>query len=216
MAILHWTDTYCSEAMMTVKTDDDIFLNTYILANILSVVLINKTISQSKLECNYADSSAIIYGHQIRKAKVIRSSNGPTSELTRYIVTNDEYPCTYYPNYMSGFGYIINRNARTKLLCTFFRDKKPFDISDVYVTGILPEYIDIQRKHLGLMINYHSSDTCEEFFSQNDPDTYACASSLHYTTKQTNVFERFNTYWQRINENRFLYIRRSFNYLIKN
>jgi hypothetical protein len=215
MAILHWTDTYCSEAMMTVKTDDDIFLNIYLLANIINTLVNNMTTPQSKLKCDYSDPSAVIYGHQIRKAIVVRDSNDAMAEKTRYIVTNDEYPCKYYPNYMSGFGYIVNRNARSKLLCTFFRDKKPLDISDVYVTGILPAYMDIRLKHLGVSISYQSSDDCEHFFSQYDSDTYACASSLHYTTEKINVFERFNAYWQRIYQNRFLYIKRNFISLIK-
>jgi hypothetical protein len=214
MAILHWTDKYCPEAIMTVKTDDDIFLNTYLLANIINTILLNTTIKQSKIKCNPSDdSSAVIYGIRIPYAEVVRHSNDPILEGIRYIVTNDEYPCKYYPNYMSGFGYIINSNARSKLLCTFFRDQNPFHLSDVYVTGILPEYIGIKRKHLGLTISYRSTDDCEEFFSQSDPHAYACASSLHYNNKQTNTFERFNTYWKRIYENRLLFINRSFRQL---
>jgi hypothetical protein len=215
MAILHWTNTYCPEAMITVKTDDDIFLNIYLLGNIINTILVNMTIHQSKIQCSSSDSSGIIYGIRIPNARVVRHSHDPILEGARYIVTDDEYPCSYYPHYMSGFGYIINSNARSKLLCIFFRDKNPFHMSDVYVTGILPEYIGIERKHLGLVISYRSSDDCENFFSQNDPDSYACASSLHYNNKQINVFERFNIYSQRIYENRFLYIDRHFGHLLK-
>ncbi|CAF4895775.1 unnamed protein product, partial [Rotaria socialis] len=215
MAMLHWTDTYCSEAILTVKTDDDIFLNTYLLASLVNAILKNTTIDESKLECNYSDSSAIIYGYELLYAKVVRYSNDPVLEGTRYIVTKDEYPCVHYPTYMSGFSYIVNRPARSKLLCTFFRDKKPLHMSDVYVTGIIPEYIGIERKHFGLAINYRSSDDCEHFFKQNDADSYACASSLHYNKKQIDIFERFHTYWQHVDKNRFLYINRKFNHMHK-
>ncbi len=215
MAILHWTDRFCPEVLFTIKTDDDIFLNTYLLANIINTLLSNTTINQSKQKCSSSNPSGIIYGILILQAKVVRHSHDPILEGTRYIVTNDEYPCQYYPNYMSGFGYIVNSNARSNLLCTFFRDQNPFHMSDVYVTGILPEYLGIERKHLGLIISYRSSDDCEKFFQQNDPDTYACASSLHYDDKRINVFERFHTYGQRIYENRFLYIDRRFFPLIK-
>jgi len=215
MAILHWTDKYCPEAMMTVKTDDDIFLNTYLLANVINALVFNTTTKQSQVKCSSSDSSAMIYGIRITNAEVVRHANDPILEGVRYIVTDNEYPCRYYPDYMSGFGYIVNSNARSKLLCAFFRDQNPFHLSDAYVTGILPEYIGIKRRHLGLIISYRSTDDCAEFFSQNDPDTYACASSLHYNNKKTNVFERFYTYWQRIYENRFLYIDRSFPHLTK-
>jgi hypothetical protein len=215
MSILHWTDTFCPKTMMTIKTDDDIFLNTYLLANIIHAILVNMTNYQTNVKCSSSNPSGIIYGIKMPKARVVRHSSDPILEGARYIVTNDEYPCMYYPDYMSGFGYITDSDARSKLLCTFFRDKNPFHMSDVYVTGILPEYLGIERKHLGLIISYRSSDDCEKFFSQNDPDTYACASSLHYNQKQINAFERFNTYWERIYENRFLYLDRPFDRLIK-
>lgn len=210
MAMLYWTDQYCPKVMMTVKTDDDIFLNTYLLANLLDTIIKNTTIDQSKLECNHSDSSGAIYGFKIRDAKVVRHSNDPILEGTRYIVTEDEYPCVNYPAYMSGFSYIVNRNARSKILCTFLRDKKSFPMSDVYVTGIIPEYVGIQRKHFGFLISYRSGDDCEKFFSYKDADRYACASSSHYSNKQIDIFARFNAYWQCIYENRFLYINRKF------
>ncbi|CAF0911595.1 unnamed protein product [Adineta steineri] len=189
MAILHWTDKYCSEAMTTVKTDDDIFLNTYLLANIINTIRINTTIDKTKLQCNYSDTSAIIHGNLFKQAPVVRYSSDSIQEGTRYITTNTEYPCNYYPDYMSGFGYIVNRNARSKLLCTFFRDKLPFHMSDVYVTGIIPEYVDIKRQDLNLLISYRSDDDCEKFFKERNPNSYACASSLHYNQKQMNIFE---------------------------
>ncbi|CAF1250678.1 unnamed protein product [Rotaria sordida] len=94
--------------MMPIKTDDDIFLNTYLLVNIIDIALMNMANNQLKLEYNYSDTSAIIYAN------------------TCYIVTDDEYPCKNYPLYMSGFGYIVNHNARLKLLCTFFELKNFF------------------------------------------------------------------------------------------
>jgi hypothetical protein len=215
IAILDWTERFCSEVLFTIKTDDDIFLNTYLLVNIINTLLPNTTINRSKDKCSSSSPPGIIYGVLIQQAKVVRDSKDPILEGTRYIVTNHEYPCVYYPNYMSGFGYIVNANARSNILCAFYRNKNPFHMSDVYVTGILPEYLGIERKHLGLIISYRSSDDCEKFFQQNDPDTYACASSLHYDNQRVNVFERFNTYWQRIYENRFLYIDRGFSSLIK-
>jgi hypothetical protein len=139
MSILHWTETYCSQAMVTLKTDDDIFLNTFLLAHVLNRILANMTVQQSKKECKYADSydpSATIYGIEIHDAKVVRDSNDPTLDGLRYIVTDEEYPCSYYPNYMSGFGYIVNQNARLKLLCAFFRSEKSFHIIRIITTWI--------------------------------------------------------------------------------
>lgn len=216
MAMLHWTETYCSEAMFTVKTDDDIFLNSYLLVNIINSMLVNMTsVSPTKLECNYEDPSALIYGIRIGRAIVIRNSQNSWPEATRYIVTDDEFPCKIYPPYLSGFGYIVNRNARSMLVCAFFRHQNIFHMSDVYITGILAEYLGIRRKHLGVLMQFRADSGCENFFKQNDPDTYACASELHHTNKDIDVFERFHTYWQRLNEKKFLYINRNFESLLR-
>ena len=210
MAILYWTETYCPNAKITVKTDDDVFLNTYLLANVLNSLLANMTSDLSRQTCDSEDTSGRIYGILIMNALVVRLSTDPVLEANRYIVTDDEYPCKYYPHYMSGFGYLVDYRARSKLLCGFFRDPKPFFMSDVYVTGVLPDYLGIERQHLGLLISYRSTDDCEQFFRQTDPDSFACASSLHYSTSKVNIFERFNAYWQRIHEHRLLYIQRKF------
>lgn len=196
MAILHWTETYCSKALFTIKTDDDIFLNIFLLANVLNRLISNITI----------DSFAVIYGTKILHAQVVRHSNDPRSAEARYITTDDEYPCRYYPDYMSGFGYMITRNARAKLLWAFFRAEKLFHLSDVYVTGILPEYMDIPRKHLRLQMSSQDIDDCDSFFQLDN--AFACASGLHYekdsasSIKDVYVFERFNVYWKHVYDNR--------------
>ncbi|CAF1209476.1 unnamed protein product [Rotaria sordida] len=94
--------------------------------NIIDIALMNMANNQLKLEYNYSDTSAIIYGIEIRNAYVVRNSNDQYLVNTCYIVTDDEYPCKNYPLYMSGFGYIVNYNARLKLLCTFFELKNFF------------------------------------------------------------------------------------------
>lgn len=207
MAILHWTETFCPQAKLTIKTDDDVFLNTYLLTNAIDTILKNITDDQPIRHCQYSHPAGQIYGIRISKAHVVRSSSDPIAEGNRYIATYDEYPCKFYPDYMSGFGYLVTRQARALLLCSFFRDSKPFFMSDVYVTGILPEYLNISRRSLGLVISYLSTDDCETFFSQTSADHFACASSSHYGTSQASIFQRFNVYWKLIDAHRNLYLR---------
>ncbi len=205
MAILHWTETYCSNALFTMKTDDDVFPNVFLLANALNYLIANRTIQ----------SLAMIYGTKIWHAPVLRRPKDSKSEDARYVTTDDEYPCRYYPDYMSGFGYLVTRDARTKLLYAFFRVKKLFHLSDVYVTGILAEYMNIPRENLRLKMSSQDNDDCDLFFQFDN--AFACASALHYRQTPTSslndadVFERFHIYWKRIYKNRF----RSMRHLIK-
>jgi len=215
MAILHWTNEFCSDALLTIKTDDDIFLNIYLLANIVQTLQTNLTINSEKSQCLASNPSGSIYGIRINEAIVIRNLDTKISESKRYIVTDDEYPCIHYPDYMSGFGYLVDSYARQKLLCAFMRDPRPFHMSDVYVTGVLPEYLNIRRKNLGLTISYSSADDCEDFLRRDPATQYACASGLHYKKGETNIFELFYIYWQRIQENRNKYLHRKFFYLFK-
>ncbi|CAF4263435.1 unnamed protein product, partial [Rotaria sp. Silwood2] len=212
MAILHWTEEYCSQALMTIKTDDDIFLNIFLLANLLNNITSNMMINRSQTECKYIqnfDSSAIIYGVKFKDAPVIRHTSDLKLDRARYIITDDEYPCTYYPDYMSGFGYIINQNARLKLLCAFFRLEKLFPMSDAYVTGVLPEYMNIKRQSLHFKINFETTNNCDLFFHKIK--AYACASSLHYRNDESSslididIFQTFNIYWKRVYSNRWIY-----------
>ncbi|UJR30864.1 hypothetical protein I4U23_018379 [Adineta vaga] len=216
MAILHWTSTYCPETLTTVKTDDDIFLNIFLLANIINTIVSSNVTNRLTSTCDASDTSAMIYGVSLKDAKVVRHASDPILEGSRYIVTRSEYPCRYYPYYMSGFGYIVNRPARSKLLCTFLRDKQPFHLSDVYVTGILPEYVGIERLNLGVFISYRSNDDCGEYFKEHNPSRYACASTIHYNNQKRNIFDQYNRYWQQIYENRRIYLERIFKLSEKN
>ena len=210
MAILHWTETYCPQALLTVKTDDDIFLNIYALALAFNSILRNVTDQPLATRCQDAgspDPSAAIYGIKIRNARVIRNSNDPGLEGSRYIVTNDEYPCRRYPDYVSGFGYIVSRPARLKLLCVFMRLEKSFHMSDVYITGVLAEYLGLTRKHLPFQISSRATDNnCASFFE--DPGAFVCASSSHYEVKSSvdgNPFQHFSLYWSQVNRNHHFY-----------
>lgn len=212
MAILHWTETYCPQALLTVKTDDDVFLNIYALALAFNNILTNVTDQPPARQCEDAaspDPSAAIYGVKIRNARVVRNSIDPDLEGSRYIVTNDEYPCRHYPDYVSGFGYIVTRAARLKLLCVFMRVEKSFHMSDVYITGVLAEYLRLTRQHLPFAISSRAADNnCASFFEE--PGAFLCASSSHYELKSSvdrNPFQYFSLYWSQVNRNHHFYVR---------
>ena len=201
MAILHWTEIFCPEVPLTMKTDDDIFLNIFLLANVLNEIFRqfprrNSTDFQCR-ETKLNDKSALMFGIRIEQAIVTRSNHDSSSATARYIVTEDEYPCQVYPHYLSGFGYLVNRQARRNLLCVFFRSERIFPISNVYVTGILAEFLGIGRRALPLMINSRVEDDCQTFFT--DSRAFACVSSSHHSQKSSNnnvnLFELFNSYW---------------------
>ncbi|CAF1547051.1 unnamed protein product [Adineta ricciae] len=83
-----------------------------------------------------------LYGNKHYRPTVFRQANDPVG--ARYVITTDEYPCPTYPDFLFGFGYLIPEKARDALLYTSYQDPNvPFRISDVYMTGILPDYLSL-------------------------------------------------------------------------
>ena len=203
VAILHWTETFCPNVQLTMKTDDDVFLNIFLLVNVLKT-LVDKSVKINSTEsrCNetkFNDRTAMMFGVRIQDALVVRSNFDSSPATARYIVTDDEFPCEFYPNYLSGFGYLINAEARRNLLCIFFRSETFFPLSDVYLTGILGEYLGIRRRALALRIASRAEDDCRTFFK--DPAAFACVSSSHHSSKENvDIFDIFNSYWTVIND----------------
>ncbi|CAF1272113.1 unnamed protein product [Rotaria sordida] len=186
LSLFEWSFRYCRTAKFLFKTDDDVFINLILLLKFISP-LIKQPINNS-----FLISDMHIYGYKHKNARVFRHSKNLVSG--RYIVTHDEYPCERYPTFLSGFGYLISKKARDAILYTAYQDLEPFRISDVYLTGIIPDYLSIPRQPLSdYKIEFIKS--CDHFFRHSK--AFACADSIHHGNT-SDTFDKFNQYWQLI------------------
>lgn len=127
MAILEWSFRYCRQAKFLFKTDDDIFINLISLLKFVSPRL-NKTENNS-----FLISEMTMYGYKHYRPGVFRQASDPVG--SRYVITLDEFPCSHYPDFLSGFGYLIPKKGRDAIVYAAYRNPdKPFRISDVYFT----------------------------------------------------------------------------------
>jgi len=127
LSLFEWSFRYCRTAKFLFKTDDDIFINLVLLLKFISP-LINKATNNS-----FRISDMSIYGYKHYNPTVFRQANDPVG--ARYVVTVDEFPCGNYPDFLSGFGYLMPKKARDALIYAAYRDPDtPFRISDVYLT----------------------------------------------------------------------------------
>lgn len=126
LALLEWSFRYCRTGKYIFKTDDDVFINVKLLFKFIL------SLTQQQNNKSFLISDMNIYGYQHINALVYRQSADPVG--TRYVVTLDEYPCELYPTFLSGFGYLIPKNARDAILYAAYQDVEPFRISDVYFT----------------------------------------------------------------------------------
>lgn len=123
---LKWAIKRCAHAKFIIKIDDDSVYDIFRLYNYLKKEE-GKSLAREKL---------FLAGYLFKHQKPIRR------EADKHFVSQDEYPGTEFPTYLSGWLYITNaRTARS--LIQEAPGKKFFWIDDTYVTGILAEDLPI-------------------------------------------------------------------------
>ena len=129
LSLFEWSFRYCRTAKFLFKTDDDVFINLILLLKFLSPLI------EIKFNRSFRLSDMSIYGYRHYNPIVLRQAVDLIS--ARYVVTVDEFPCTNYPDYLAGFGYLVPKEARDALVYAAYQDPDwPFRISDVYLTYI--------------------------------------------------------------------------------
>lgn len=126
---LRWVSQHCKTTSFVVKTDDDVLLHPYKLVNVLT----GKMNRHDHIIQNNA-----IYCYVAMNVSAIRD------ERSKYYVTKEEYPHLKYPTYCLGYAYITTPSV-VKQLYQLSVQTPFFWIDDVFVTGILAEFLNITR-----------------------------------------------------------------------
>ncbi len=123
---LQWAVSFCREAVFIGKVDDDVFLNVFLLRDLI------------KEKTSEFDVSAtpIVIGRPNQLYKVLRSAGN------KWMLNHDEFSPEIYPDYASGLTYYVNRAYALKTL-KMTRNQTLLKIEDVYVTGVLREIIGV-------------------------------------------------------------------------
>lgn len=118
-----WALRYCTEAKFILKTDDDVFVDSFQL-----VKYVDSLINHDK----------IIVGH------VNYNSLPQRTEGSKWFVSQQEYSKEFYPDYCMGMGFIMSFDV-VKLLYEASIRLPYFWVEDVYVTGILREEVQYRE-----------------------------------------------------------------------
>jgi len=203
LAILDWSSKYCSRARFILKMDDSVFLNPFLIIKFINENENDRFNLELKREldiytgCSRLDARLpLLYGFTHSNEHVLRDKFHNNKQLENFLVTKDEYPCEIYPNYLNDHVYLISNDARDLILCTFYRQSNILlPISNIYITGILAEYLNIKRQSLvNYQINYHSNNSCEDFFTNTNPLlAFACIINNEISE---NILQQYYIYWQ--------------------
>lgn len=120
VAILRWMLENCVDAEYVIKVDDDVLINW---------PLLNSTLTELR-----SLSNPIVIGQKRTNQRPNRNSN------SRWFIDHKSYPNDYFPTFVSGPMYVLNR-AAAQLIMNVFGRVTPIYLEDVFVTGLLRQQV---------------------------------------------------------------------------
>lgn len=146
------------------KCDDDTFVN---VPNLLQVLL-GGTVPLYKASIPFYDRNTVaVKSAKNRLVQVRRLLTGflfceakpITDTSSKWYSPNYMYNKEFYPNYLSGSGYLMNLDA-AKLLYRRLLTTPIFHLEDVYLTGIVADSVKLHRYHHPLFFYSSTKDPC--------------------------------------------------------
>ncbi|XP_035825902.1 beta-1,3-galactosyltransferase 5 [Aplysia californica] len=126
--VMNWVLSRCPKIQYILKVDTDVVVN---LHNVVRFIQHRSHNNTGLLLCS-----------QMKAKPAIRSTS------SKWYVTENEYPFSYYPPWCLGFGILMSRDVVQQLYLAS-RDVRAFWIDDVYVTGFLAMKAGVQVTALG-------------------------------------------------------------------
>ncbi|KAK3106832.1 hypothetical protein FSP39_000868 [Pinctada imbricata] len=107
-----WATTFCNHSRFFMKTDDDMYVNT---RNLLEIVATHNS-----------DLQTSVGGTCMGRGKPHRNQH------SKYYASVESYPLQHYPGFCSGTGYITSMNAAVQIY-EMSKNIKFFHLEDVYI-----------------------------------------------------------------------------------
>lgn len=151
IAELHWSARHCNGSSYILRVDDDVLVNVPRLA---------AGIAEGKFRPGLTGQVEVTEAHR--------------EPDNKWYMPPQYYPADSYP-FLKGFGYLLSTDRLPKLLTSMDRYRGfVLDIDDIYVTGILADYAQIERNHDVGFRHYCGPDVC---VLENSLVIYGCAFS---------------------------------------
>ncbi|KAH8409320.1 hypothetical protein KR222_000203 [Zaprionus bogoriensis] len=130
ISMLEWTDRHCDRAKYVLKTDDDMFINVPRLMKFLGD----------------RDKKRTIYGRLAKRWTAVRNVK------SKYYVSHEEYPKTFYPPFTTGPAYILTGDVVHELYVRAL-NMSYLKLEDVFITGLVAIKLGIERVHVNDFLN---------------------------------------------------------------
>lgn len=192
--MLKWVTNNCDGRVKYImKCDDDTFVN---VPNLLQVLL-GGTVPLYKASIPFYDRNTVaVKSPKNRLVQVKRLLTGflfceakpITDTSSKWYSPNYMYNKEFYPNYLSGSGYLMNLDA-AKLLYRTLLTTPIFHLEDVYLTGIVADRVKLHRYHHPLFFYSSTKDPCalRGMISQHQLGPSELRSAYEFVTNGTAV-----------------------------
>ncbi|CAF0827099.1 unnamed protein product [Rotaria sordida] len=201
-----WLEQYCSNVKYIFKTEDDLFINSLLIHelirelktdsnNIENRYLYNISLNSLFLAQTSSDANKFLFGWAFQPGRPERNLT-----VSQYYVSYKEYPKELYPRYCSGFGYLMNSKTRDVLTIEGFKIKDPFRLPDIFITGVLPENLNFQCEILPFTFHQGTIDECIRLIRTSitinplppNPPVIICSTGRHIGQ---NSFSDYHRMW---------------------
>jgi hypothetical protein len=205
-----WLEKYCPNVAFTFKTNDNLFVNSFLLHDLIRELKTNPDQFQNRYLYNNSLESLFIAHNDPGASKFLfgwpQYPVKPERNKARaYYVSYEEYPEDSYPLFCSSlcfffftdkfykefcflllaFGYLMDSKTRNLLTKEGFKDKSPFGISDVFIAGMLPARLTFNCDRLPFTYYQGTTDECINIIkTQNLPSSMSpllvCSTNRHF------------------------------------
>ncbi|CAF2730463.1 unnamed protein product [Rotaria sp. Silwood2] len=197
-----WLEKYCPNVTFTFKTEDDLFVNTFLLHEIIGELKTNPDRFQNRYLYNSSldslflthlnpDAHTFLFGWAFEPGKPERNAS-----MGSYYVSYKEYSKDLYPR----FGYLMDSKTRDLLVEEGFKDKYPFRFSDIFITGMLPERLNFICDALPFTYHQGTTQQCIDIIKKynrktselSTPPLIVCSTGRHIAQ---NTFSDYYRIW---------------------
>uniref|UniRef100_A0A0N7ZD34 Hexosyltransferase n=1 Tax=Scylla olivacea TaxID=85551 RepID=A0A0N7ZD34_SCYOL len=139
---LSWAAAFCPSAAFLLKMDDDIMVDVWALAALLRAGPVLD--AQGRLQAGLTSGGRPLARHEAWTAGLVQRGLRPQRAGGKWRVTQQEYTGHVYPDFLSGWAYLVTRPAAAALLQAA-ASLPPFWIDDVHVTGTAAALAGVPR-----------------------------------------------------------------------
>jgi hypothetical protein len=131
IAVLNWVRQHCAKVDLVFKVDDDVYVNVHNLVHFV--------------RSNYQSNNSL-FGYGNFGFYPIRMELGYSEDYAKWDMTFEEYPWSYYPNYVNGPAYFMHASVVVPLLAASQTTPLiPFE--DVFLTGMCTEKAGVKMQY---------------------------------------------------------------------